>query len=129
MDQWDLSADGVTAPVWRSRGRHQIGQSRRSLEPSLLVEPGFFRTELLTAASTTYAKPSIDDYAERTKETVVAWNSMNGKQGGDPAKLADAIVQLAGLRVPPIRFAAGVDAMKSFADRLMEHQGAGIVTG
>ena len=41
---------------------------------TMLVEPGFFRTELLTADSTTYAKPSIDDYAERTKETVAAWN-------------------------------------------------------
>ena len=81
---------------------------------TMLVEPGFFRTELLTAGSTTYAKPSIDDYAERTKETVVAWNGMNGKQDGDPAKLADAIVQLAALREPPIRFAAGADAMKTF---------------
>ena len=81
---------------------------------TMLVEPGFFRTELLTAGSTTYAKPSIDDYAERTKETVDAWNGMNGKQGGDPAKLADAIVQLAGLREPPIRFAAGADAMNTF---------------
>ena len=49
-----------------------------------------FRTELLTNDSTTYAKPSIDDYAEKTKEIVAAWKSMDGKQGGDPAKLADA---------------------------------------
>ena len=34
---------------------------------TMLVEPGFFRTELLTADSTTYAQPSIDDYAERTR--------------------------------------------------------------
>lgn len=79
-----------------------------------LVEPGFFRTELLTADSTTYAQPSIDDYAERTKEIVAAWNSMNGKQGGDPAKLADALVQLAGLEEPPARFAAGADAVQTF---------------
>lgn len=79
-----------------------------------LVEPGFFRTELLTADSTTYAQPSIADYAERTKEIVAAWNSMNGKQGGDPAKLADALVQLAGLEEPPARFAAGADAVQTF---------------
>jgi hypothetical protein len=35
-------------------------------------EPGFFRTELLTPESTTYAEPSIDDYAERTRQTVAA---------------------------------------------------------
>jgi NAD(P)-dependent dehydrogenase (short-subunit alcohol dehydrogenase family) len=81
---------------------------------SMLVEPGFFRTALLSNDSTTYAKPSIDDYAERTKETVAVWNSMNGKQGGDPAKLAKAIVQLAGLKEPPARFAGGADAVQTF---------------
>ena len=81
---------------------------------TMLVEPGFFRTELLTAGSTTFAEPSIDDYAERTRETVAAWSGMSGKQGGDPARLADAIVQLAGLEEPPARFAAGADAVQAF---------------
>jgi NAD(P)-dependent dehydrogenase (short-subunit alcohol dehydrogenase family) len=81
---------------------------------TMLVEPGFFRTELLTEASTTYAHLSIDDYAARTRETVKAWASMSGKQGGNPAKLADAIVQLAGLQEPPTRFPAGADAVKLF---------------
>jgi NAD(P)-dependent dehydrogenase (short-subunit alcohol dehydrogenase family) len=81
---------------------------------TMLVEPGFFRTELLTLGSTTYAEPSIDDYAERTRETVAAWSGLDGKQSGDPAKLADALVNLAGLEEPPARFAAGVDAVQTF---------------
>ncbi len=81
---------------------------------TMLVEPGFFRTDLLTAESTTYAQPSIDDYAERTREIITTWNGMNGKQGGDPAKLADALVRLAGLEKPPARFAAGFDAVQTF---------------
>jgi NAD(P)-dependent dehydrogenase (short-subunit alcohol dehydrogenase family) len=81
---------------------------------TMLVEPGFFRTGLLTTDSTTYAQPAIDDYAERTKETITAWSGMDGKQGGDPAKLAIAIVQLAGLDEPPTRFAAGADAVQTF---------------
>jgi NAD(P)-dependent dehydrogenase (short-subunit alcohol dehydrogenase family) len=81
---------------------------------TMLVEPGFFRTDLLTTDSTTYAALSIDDYAERTKETVAAWNSMDGKQSGDPAKLAAALVQLAELAEPPARFAAGADAVQAF---------------
>ncbi len=81
---------------------------------TMLVEPGFFRTELLTNDSTTYAKPSIDDYAEKTKEIVAAWKSMDGKQGGDPAKLAAALVKLVALQDPPTRFAAGADAMQTF---------------
>ena len=81
---------------------------------TMLVEPGFFRTELLSADSTTYAKASLDDYAKTTTETVTAWRSMDGKQGGDPAKLAKAIVQLSGLKEPPARFAAGADAVQAF---------------
>jgi NAD(P)-dependent dehydrogenase (short-subunit alcohol dehydrogenase family) len=79
---------------------------------TMLVEPGFFRTELLTPESTRYAEPSIDDYAERTEQTVAAWNAMNGQQGGDPAKLANALVQLARQDEPPLRFAAGADAVE-----------------
>lgn len=81
---------------------------------TMLVEPGFFRTELLTPDSTTFAEPQIEDYAEQTRETVAAWSSMDGKQGGDPAKLADAIVQMAGLKEPPARFAGGADAVQTF---------------
>jgi len=81
---------------------------------TMLVEPGFFRTELLSADSTIYAPPSIDDYAERTRATVAAWSGMNGLQGGDPAKLAAALVQLAALEAPPRRFAAGADAVQAF---------------
>ena len=81
---------------------------------TMLVEPGFFRTELLSAQSTRYAEPSIEDYAERTSATVTGWQSMDGKQGGDPAKLADALVQLVALDEPPVRFAAGADAVELF---------------
>jgi NAD(P)-dependent dehydrogenase (short-subunit alcohol dehydrogenase family) len=80
---------------------------------TMLVEPGFFRTELLSPESTSYARPSIDDYAERTNQTVAAWNAMNGQQGGDPAKLATALVQLARQEEPPRRFVAGADAIAS----------------
>src|SRR4051794_25021027 len=84
---------------------------------TMLVEPGFFRTELLTPESTSYAEPTIDDYAETTKQTIAAWNSMNGKQGGDPAKLATALVQLVGQDNPPQRWAAGADAVETFEQK------------
>ena len=81
---------------------------------TMLVEPGFFRTELLSINSTTYAQPTIDDYAERTREIVTAWKGMDGKQGGDAAKLADALIKLVALKEPPARFAAGSDAVQTF---------------
>jgi NAD(P)-dependent dehydrogenase (short-subunit alcohol dehydrogenase family) len=78
---------------------------------TMLVEPGFFRTELLTPESTKYADPSIEDYGERTEKTIAVWNAMNGQQGGDPAKLANALVQLASQDEPPLRWVAGTDAV------------------
>jgi len=84
---------------------------------TMLVEPGFFRTELLTPESTQYAEGSIADYAKRTEQTVKAWQSMDGQQGGDPAKLAAALVQLADRSEPPLRFPAGADAVATFEDR------------
>jgi len=87
---------------------------------TMLVEPGFFRTELLTPQSTRFAEPSIADYAERTKQTIEAWRGMDGKQGGDPAKLADALVELAALAEPPARFAGGADAVATFEQKANE---------
>jgi NAD(P)-dependent dehydrogenase (short-subunit alcohol dehydrogenase family) len=84
---------------------------------TMLVEPGFFRTELLSPRSTNYAEPSIDDYADRTRATVEGWQSMDGKQGGDPAKLAEALVELVALDEPPLRFAAGADAVELFESK------------
>ncbi|SOC58443.1 SDR family oxidoreductase [Ornithinimicrobium cerasi] len=81
---------------------------------TMLVEPGFFRTELLSPQSTQYAEPTIEDYTDRTRQTVQAWRSMDGKQGGDPAKLATALVHLSALPEPPARFAAGADAVDVF---------------
>ena len=81
---------------------------------TMLVEPGFFRTELLSHDSTTFATPAIDDYRQRTEQTMAAWSSMNGKQPGDPAKLAAALVELIGRAEPPGRFPAGADAVQAF---------------
>ena len=82
-----------------------------------MARPGFFRTELLTPESTSYAKGSIEDYAERTKQTVAGWKSMSGKQSGDPAKLADALIQLASQAEPPLRWAAGADAIETLEQK------------
>ena len=83
----------------------------------MVVEPGFFRTDLLTPESTKYAEPSIEDYARRTTQTVANWNSMNGKQGGDPAKLAEALIKLASQDEPPVRWVAGADAVETVEKR------------
>src|SRR5438874_12741853 len=52
-----------------------------------IVNPGFFRTELLTQESTTYAEPSIADYAEGHAARRAWYEAQNRQQSGDPAKL------------------------------------------
>jgi NAD(P)-dependent dehydrogenase (short-subunit alcohol dehydrogenase family) len=84
---------------------------------TMIVEPGFFRTELLTAESTTFGELSIDDYDEARAEVNAFWASMNGKQAGDPAKLARALVQLADSTEPPLRWAAGEDVVGGVEDK------------
>jgi len=76
-----------------------------------IVNPGFFRTELLTEQSTNYAAPSIEDYDERRAKQLEFWKAQNGRQSGDPAKLARALISIAGLEPPPRRFIAGTDAV------------------
>jgi NAD(P)-dependent dehydrogenase (short-subunit alcohol dehydrogenase family) len=84
---------------------------------TMLVEPGYFRTALLTEESTKYPEPSIDDYADKTRTTVTAWKGMNGKQPGDPAKLAKALIHLASNAQPPLRWAAGADAIAAVEEK------------
>ncbi len=76
-----------------------------------VVNPGFFRTQLLTEQSTNYAEPSIADYDERRAKQIESWKAMNGRQSGDPAKLAQALIAVAGQEPPPRRFIAGADAI------------------
>ena len=76
-----------------------------------LVNPGFFRTELLTEESTNYAEPSIDDYNESRAQQMQMWTGANGQQPGDPAKLAQALLTISNQDKPPRRFIAGADAV------------------
>jgi NAD(P)-dependent dehydrogenase (short-subunit alcohol dehydrogenase family) len=87
-----------------------------------VVNPGFFRTELLTKESTNYAPASIEDYAERNAAQREFWASMDGQQGGDPAKLAQALLTIAELEQPPFRFIAGADAIGVAEAKLAERR-------
>ena len=87
-----------------------------------IVNPGFFRTELLTQESATYATPSIAEYAERHAQRVQWYESMNGQQAGDPAKLAHALVTIASQEQPPRRFIAGADALGIAEQKVRELQ-------
>jgi NAD(P)-dependent dehydrogenase (short-subunit alcohol dehydrogenase family) len=85
-----------------------------------VVNPGFFRTELLTEQSTSYAEPSVADYDERRAPLMDYWNSQNGKQAGDPTKLAQALLVIASQQPPPRRFLAGADAIATAEQKIAD---------
>src|SRR4051794_5955571 len=87
-----------------------------------VVNPGFFRTELLTTESTRYAPASIEDYAERNVAQREFWEGMNGQQGGDPVKLAQALLTITDQQRPPFRFLAGADAIAEAEEKLAERR-------
>ena len=87
-----------------------------------IVNPGFFRTALLTQESTNYAEPSIADYAERHATRRDWYEAQNGQQSGDPAKLAQALVTIASQQPPPRRFIAGADAVAIAEQKVQDLQ-------
>jgi NAD(P)-dependent dehydrogenase (short-subunit alcohol dehydrogenase family) len=87
-----------------------------------IVNPGFFRTDFLTQESTIYAKPSIEDYAERQAARQEWYESQHGQQSGDPAKLAQALLMIAGQQPPPRRFIAGADVITVAEQKVQDLQ-------
>jgi NAD(P)-dependent dehydrogenase (short-subunit alcohol dehydrogenase family) len=76
-----------------------------------IVNPGFFRTELLTEQSTKYASNPIVDYSGKREQLMQFWKGANGQQPGDPAKLAKGLMVIASEIKPPLRFLASADAV------------------
>jgi len=82
-----------------------------------VVEPGFFRTDLLAPESVVFSDVAVDGY-EAPADLKGAWMGYHRKQAGDPAKLAKVLVELAGMDAPPRQFLAGSDAVATIAPAL-----------
>ncbi|EUC12920.1 UNVERIFIED_ORG: NADP-dependent 3-hydroxy acid dehydrogenase YdfG [Burkholderia sp. CF145] len=76
-----------------------------------VVEPGFFRTDLLDAANAKWPDKRIDDYSAAEVSAEAMWSPYAGKQPGDPDKLGQVLVTLVGMETPPRVFVAGSDAL------------------
>jgi len=72
-----------------------------------IIEPGPFRTDFLTAESLRFGNTAIADYDERRSARQASFETRNGKQPGDPVRLANALVKLANEPKPPMRFIGG----------------------
>ena len=82
-----------------------------------IVEPGAFRTDFLDNSSLARTETIIPDY-EETVGKVRQWaQDKNHQQQGDPAKLAQAILQLANSPDPPLRLPLGTDTLQRIAEK------------
>jgi NAD(P)-dependent dehydrogenase (short-subunit alcohol dehydrogenase family) len=79
-----------------------------------IVEPGFFRTDLLDERNVSYAQSSIADYAHEGSAQQM-WSGYDGVQPGNPDRLGDVLVKLAAMAAPPHIFVAGSDALAMLA--------------
>jgi NAD(P)-dependent dehydrogenase (short-subunit alcohol dehydrogenase family) len=87
-----------------------------------IIEPGPFRTDFLTPESMRFGAGEIADYDERRTAQRATFEQRNGRQPGDPVKLAEAMVQLANEASPPMRFAAGAMAVTLWDAKLAKLQ-------
>jgi NAD(P)-dependent dehydrogenase (short-subunit alcohol dehydrogenase family) len=87
-----------------------------------IVEPGPFRTDFLSAESLRFGARAIGDYDERRTALRASFEQRNGKQPGDPVKLAEAMVRLTRETEPPMRFVAGSIAFDSIKAKLVDMQ-------
>ena len=124
-----MSCSGL---AWVGRRRRLSGfdgggpaaeQLRRVLDiDTTIVNPGSSAPSCSPKESTNYATPSIEGYTERNAAQREFWESQNGKQSGDPAKLAQALLAIADQEQPPLRFIAGADAIAQAEEKLAERQ-------
>ena len=99
---------------------HEVEQFGISIT---VVERGFFRTDLIGPQNVRWGRNTIEDYAAEGSVEAM-WSSYHGTQPGDPAKLGEVVVKIAGMENPPKLFVAGSDALAVIAPAIEERLNA-----
>jgi NAD(P)-dependent dehydrogenase (short-subunit alcohol dehydrogenase family) len=76
-----------------------------------VVEPGAFRTDFLDAKSLVVSPRTIADYSETSGAMRTFAADVNHAQPGDPAKLADTLIDFIDVPNPPVRLPLGSDTV------------------
>ncbi|KXP11293.1 short-chain dehydrogenase [Tsukamurella pulmonis] len=79
---------------------------------AVAICPGGVRTDFLDSSSSRRPDTAIHDYAAVSR-TLAALDRLNHNQGGDPARLAQALVRVATMPDPPTRLYLGDDALRA----------------
>ncbi|MEI6559691.1 MAG: oxidoreductase [Rhodospirillaceae bacterium] len=87
-----------------------------------VVEPGPFRTDWAGRSLRTPAV-AIEDYAATAGARRAAIQGYSGKQPGDPARAAEAIIQAVQSPEPPLHLVLGRPAYEQVSAKLREFQG------
>lgn len=82
------------------------------------VAPGAFRTDFLSSRSIRKSAPAAEGYGDTASKMLDAFDRMAGRQLGDPARAADAILTLADAENPPVQLLLGSDAWRRNQARL-----------
>src|SRR5262249_40005681 len=87
-----------------------------------IIEPGYFRTGFLSGNSLQRADRVIDAYGATSGKTRVNADARDGKQAGDPALAAKAIIAATRAVHPPLRLILGADAVDRVLAKLGQVQ-------
>ena len=76
----------------------------------IIVEPGYFRTDFLSADSLRLAENRMDEYALVRESEAAHTQQIKGNQPGDPQKAVAAVIEVAAAENPPLHLLLGQDA-------------------
>jgi len=76
-----------------------------------IVEPGFFRTDFLESNAVRYGNEAIEGYGDLDSALQREYGGYSRNQPGDPAALANLVVEIADHPDPPQRLPVGSDAL------------------
>lgn len=98
MVAWDGVPTGGAYCASKAAIHYAVESLTREVAPigikTLLVEPGTFRTDLLSQSNMKSAPSKIKDYGEITAMMTESFSSLNGSQLGDARKGVDSVIDV-----------------------------------
>jgi NAD(P)-dependent dehydrogenase (short-subunit alcohol dehydrogenase family) len=83
-----------------------------------VVAPGAFRTDFLSSHSIRKSAPASDSYTSSVGHALDHLEEMAGKQSGDPARAAQALLAVVDAEQPPLHLLLGSDALRRAREKL-----------
>jgi NAD(P)-dependent dehydrogenase (short-subunit alcohol dehydrogenase family) len=87
-----------------------------------LIQSGYFSDQSADVAPTRFTPCSISDYDLATRAVMKSLSGVRGDRSANVSRLADIVWDIARLRAPPLRFAAGTDALNAIHRKIKAMQ-------